>query len=94
MDEDMIRAIVRDEFKKLFTPIVGTVEQPEVLPLNQAYAVLGYSSPKQVYSAIDSGLLRVGIEVEDRRSPDSEKARYYLNIPKCKQRLKQKPETR
>jgi hypothetical protein len=45
---------------------------------------------------MDSGLLRVGKskEVEDRRRPGRQKARYYINIPLAKKRLAEDPSRR
>lgn len=61
---------------------------------SQAYKLLGYDSPGQLYDAVGSGLLRIGKEVQDRRKPQAVNARYYFDIEACQKRLAESPERR
>lgn len=96
LDEDQIRAIARDEFKKLLTQGIGEIDNsiPEYLPTSEAWKVLGYSNHKQLLKAIANGLFRLNEEVQDRRGRQSKKARYYFNIKACLKRLNTPAEQR
>ena len=90
LTEADIRAIARDEFKKLLTNGIGQIEKsstPEYLPTSQAWQILGYKSRKQLLGAIRSGDLREGQEYQDRSSKESQKPIYYFNINACLKRL-------
>lgn len=54
LNENEVRAIARDEFKKLLTQGIGEIDNsiPEYLPTSEAWKVLGYSNPKQLLKAI------------------------------------------
>ncbi len=93
MKESEIRAIVRDEISKILAPI-ARINQQTYLPTSEAYKLLGYRSARQLYNAVEHGLLRLGREVQDRRTNTSEKPRYYFNISVCLKRLEQLPENR
>jgi len=67
---------------------------PQYLPTRKAAAVLGYRDRRQLIRAVETGLLRLGKEVQDRRAPDSEKPSYYFNLPACQKRLQLLPEKR
>ena len=96
LNEDDVRAIARDEFKKLLTQGIGEIDNsiPEYLPTAKAWKVLGYSNPKQLLMAIANGLFRLNVEVQDRRGQRSQKARYYFNIKACLKRLNTPAEKR
>lgn len=66
----------------------------QTLPLSKAWKQLGYASYQSCHHRIQSGHYRIGIEYEDRRSPDSSKPALYLNIPECRVRDKQNPAKR
>ena len=89
LNESDIRAIARDEFKKLLTQGLGEIENntPEYLPTSEAWRELGYKSRKQLISGIRSGDLREGKEYQDRSRKDSRKPIYYFNIKACLKRL-------
>lgn len=89
--EQDIRAIIRDEIAKAFG--YGN-KDIEFLPTSKAYKKLGYPSAKQLRKAIDDGILRIGHEVQDRRSDDSTKPIYYFNIQACIKQLNKPPEKR
>jgi hypothetical protein len=63
-------------------------------PTTKAYKLLGYDDPDQLRNAVSTGLLRLGKEVEDRRTPRSKIARYYFDISACQSRLSERPEKR
>ena len=97
LTENDIRAIARDEFKKLLTNGIGQIEKsstPKYLPTSQAWKTLGFTSAKQLLKAIENGLFRLNKEVQDRRGRSSQKARYYFNIEACFKRLNTSVEKR
>ena len=96
LNESEIRAIARDEFKKLLTQGIGEIDNsiPKYLPTADAPKVLGYYNPKQLLKAIENGLLRLNKEVQDRRGQGAKKARYYFNIQACLKRLNTPAEKR
>lgn len=96
MEAHEVTQLVRVEVKRILAEMLGVANQtePETVPLQKAVIVLGYDSVRQLYKDIENGLLRVGIEVEDRRRPGTQKARYYVNIPATRKRLQSPPEKR
>ncbi|MDJ0899596.1 MAG: hypothetical protein QNJ55_12365 [Xenococcus sp. MO_188.B8] len=96
LTEAEIRAIARDEFKKLLIGGIGEIDNsvPEYLPTAEAWKMLGFSNPKQLLKAIENGLFRLNKEVQDRRGQRSQKARYYFNIKACLKRLNTAAEKR
>ena len=96
LNEDDVRAIARDEFKKLLMQGIGEIDNsiPEYLPAPKAWKVLGFSNYRQLLKAIENGLLRLNKEVQDRRGQRSQKARYYFNIKACLKRLNTPAEQR
>lgn len=96
MDAHEVTQLVRAEVKRVLAEMLGVANQPELetLPLQKAVTVLGYDSVRQIYRDIENGLLRVGVEVQDRRRPGTQKARYYINIPATRKRLQSPPEKR
>ena len=89
LTEAEVRAIARDEFKKLLTNGIGELDNsiPEYLPTAEAWKALGFSSAKQLLNSFRSGVFRLNKEVQDRRTENSQKARYYFNIKACLKRL-------
>ena len=96
LTETEIRAIARDEFKKLLTNGIGEIDNsvPEYLPTADAWQKLGFSNYRQLLKAVDNGLFRLDKEVQDRRGQRSQKARYYFNIKACLKRLNTPAEKR
>lgn len=96
LTEKEVRAIFKDEIKKLFSQffVFNNRSDIEFLPTAQAYKKLGYPAASQLRKAITQGVLRIGTEVQDRRSKDSAIANYYFNIPACIKRLNTPPEKR
>ena len=91
-----IERLIEAKVRAVLAEMLGLANQPEpeVLSLKDAVTVLGYSSERQLYRDIEDGLLRIGIEVEDRRRPGTLKARYYIDIPATRARLKRSPQKR
>lgn len=84
------------KIKQTLADMLGFISrsEPQTLAAKEAYSALGYSSIRQLYRDIEDGLLRVGIEVEDRRRPGAERPRYFIDLPAVRKRLKQPPEKR
>jgi hypothetical protein len=70
------------------------MSETQFLPTKTAYQVLGYVNSDSLLYAVKSGLLRIGIEVQDRRSPNSQIPRYFFDLNKCVERLQTIPEKR
>ena len=89
LTETEIRAIARDEFKKLLMQGLGEINDnaSEFLPTAEACKVLGYNNSKKLLKAVDNGLFRINKEVQDRRGNKSPRAKYYFNIKACLKRL-------
>jgi hypothetical protein len=90
--EKDIRYIVRDEIRKAFA--IDNPSATEFLSTAKAYLSLGYSSRQKLIEDVKNGTFRIGIEVQDRRSPTSSTACYYFNIQACIKRLNVPPEKR
>lgn len=92
LTEQDVRRIIRDEIAKAF----GISRNPDIEYVNtsEAAKLLGYKDNKSVYNLIDLGVLRIGKEVQDRRSKNSLKADYWFNIKACQTRLNTLPEKR
>jgi len=90
---DELEALVEERVRKTLAQMIGAVApHEEFAPTSQAWRALGYTSQKQLYGAIKSGLLRMGSEFEDRSQ--SSTPRYYFNLAKCRERMKTPPEKR
>lgn len=84
-----------EQNNELLTKLLGERQsKTKVLPLSEAWKELGYSNYLQCWRKIQKGHYRIGHEVEDRRSPDSETPEYWLNIQACKERNKVIPAKR
>jgi hypothetical protein len=91
--EQEVRAIFKDEMRRM----IGIVAEPqdiEWLPTSEACRKLNYPSQDSLRKAVSNGTLRLGFEVQDRRSPESRNCSYYFNIPACVKRLNTPPEKR
>ncbi len=87
-EQDVERIIFR-----VFGQMFGN-KDIEYLPTNETCLKLNYPSPKQLRKAVEDGVLRIGKEVQDRRSSNSTRAIYYFNIKACIKRLDTPPEKR
>ena len=91
-DKRELRLIIREEVYEAMQHKV--TPRAKYLPTTEAAKVLGYRHRRQLIRAIDTGLLRLGIEVQDRRGADSDRPSYYFNIEACERRLQLLPEKR
>ena len=91
-----LETLIEAKVKQILSDMLGVSarSEPKTLSAKDAYPILGYDSIRQLYRDIEDGLLRVGIEVEDRRRPGSERPRYFVDLPAVRKRLKQPPEKR
>jgi len=95
LTEEQLRALIRSVLQEMLAPVVGQPSpQVNVLPLRRAFKTLGYHSYDQIYEDVNSGLLRIGHEIEDRRRPGVEKRRLYVNVEAAKKRLAALPDKR
>ena len=97
MTKEEIEQIVEAKVKAMLIQAFGLTETKpdlEYLTSSQAWKAFGYKSQRQLYTAIESGLLRIGKEVQDRRTSHSTKAVYYFNKQACLKRLNELPEKR
>lgn len=91
LTEQEVRLIIRDEMRKAFG--LGAVDIQWV-DAKEAAKALGYNSVRSLYHLKDSGVLRIGKEIQDRRSSGSAKGDYYFNLKACEIRLNTPPEKR
>lgn len=92
--EHSITQELLEEIKRTIRQELSSKPQPKYLRTADASEVLGYPDRRQLLRAVESGILRVGIEVQDRRSANSEKPNYYFHIERCEKRLFCPPEKR
>lgn len=97
--ESQLTPIVEQMVKKYLTELLGVsfsshAPQPKYLPTEQAWRELGYKNPRALYNAVQNRLLRVGIEVQDRRPSGGKNATYFFDMEKCLKRLSELPERR
>lgn len=94
-EQDIERIAIR-AIRKFFGSIVGA-DNLDIQWLNakEAAKQLGYgSNVRSLYHLKDSGVLRVGKEIQDRRPAGSSKGDYYFNLKACEKRLNTPPEKR
>jgi hypothetical protein len=89
LSEQEIRILIRDEIKKAFS-ITGNTDI-EYLDIKSAAIAFGYKNPRRLYYLVETGVLRIGKEVQDRRPPNSTKAVYFFNKQACLKRLNTPP---
>lgn len=92
MNEEQIKSLMRATIQENILEIQSSLASS--LPTELAARRLGYENAEELLQDIESGLLRVGIEVEDRRSPNSQFPDYYFNIEACHKRYRTPPEER
>ncbi|NJL41952.1 MAG: hypothetical protein HC899_38860 [Leptolyngbyaceae cyanobacterium SM1_4_3] len=102
MDDEILEALVdakvESKLRELLAPFVallaGDNSASDWVNADEACKRLGYPSTKVLYENISSGLLRLGKEVRDRRSPGRKKPRYQFHVPSCEKRLNTDPSKR
>jgi hypothetical protein len=97
MQKEQIKTVVREVLIELLAPLLH-IEQPEPLEdwvdLQNAWQPLGYPSYNALYKAVQSGLLREGKEVCDRRKPGAKISRLQVDLVAARKRLRQDPSKR
>lgn len=91
--EELVKKLVKD----VLTEMLGLntiAHQKQWYDTDQAYKFLDLDSEEQLRKLVRSGILRIGIEVRDVRSPNSQIPRYQFHIEKCEIRLATAPEKR
>lgn len=97
MNREEIRGIVREVIWEIFYPFADSSnKQPKEqwVNLKNAWEPLGYPSYTALYRAVQSGLLREGKEVCDRRKPGAMIARWQVDLVAARKRLRQHPAQR
>lgn len=97
--ESQIEALVSKLVKEILAEMLGvnaTAAQPnrQWYDTENAYFPLGLNSAEQLREMTRNGMLRIGYEVRDVRSPDSQIPRYQFHLEKCEARLSLPPEKR
>ncbi|QLE47803.1 hypothetical protein FD724_07145 [Nostoc sp. C057] len=96
--ESQLKAIVEDIVKQTLAEMLGVnttaQSQKRWHDTEQAFSPLGLNSAEQLREMVRNGLLRIGHEVRDVSSPDSQIPRYQFHIEKCELRLSLPPEKR
>lgn len=89
---------LKDAIKEILAEMLGVnaTAQPQRqwYDTEVAYSLLGLNTAEQLREMVRSGLLRIGQEVRDVRSPSSAIPRYQFHIEKCELRLSLPPEKR
>ena len=92
--EQDIRSIVADEIARLLSINIERKSETKYVTTKEIASILGYGNTKPIYHLINTNVLRVGKEVQDRRSNGSLKADYFFDIDACRKRLNTPPEKR
>lgn len=96
--ESQLKVIVEDMVKETLAQMLGVSataqSQQQWYDTELAYSPLGLNSAEQLREMVRNGLLRIGHEVRDVRSPSSQIPRYQFHIEKCETRLSLPPELR
>ncbi|MDZ8138207.1 MULTISPECIES: hypothetical protein [unclassified Nostoc] len=89
---------IRDAIKEILAEMLGVnataQNQRQWYDTDPAYSRLDLDSAEQLREMTRNETLRIGIEVRDVRSPNSQLPRYQFHIEKCEARLLQRPEKR
>lgn len=102
--ESQIREITKEIVKQVLAEMLGlnntytsaTLSNHQVQwhDTEVAYSLLGLNSAEQLRIMVRDDTLRIGIEVRDVRSRNSQIPRYQFHIEKCEARLSLPPEKR
>lgn len=94
MNREEVKSIAREVVLEIFASVL-TGSQPERsekwVDADKAWEPLGYPSYSALYKAIQSGLLRNGKEIRDRRKPGARIARWQVNLAAAQKHLLQDP---
>lgn len=64
------------------------------LPIPEAAEYLGFVNARRLRNAINSGVLRIGIEVHNRAPSESKRPTYFVDLAAAEKRLMTPPEKR
>ncbi|WP_414755607.1 hypothetical protein [Anabaena sp. CCY 9910] len=91
--ESQLKAYIKETLAEMLG-VQPTQPQRQWYDTDPAYSHLGLDSAEQLRTMVRDGTLRVGVEVRDVRSPNSQIPRYQFHIEKCETRLLNPPEKR
>lgn len=91
---EVVKQLVRDTLAELLGVNSAATNQRQWYDTDPAYSYLGLDSAEQLRVMVRDGVLRVGYEVRDVRSPSSQIPRYQFHLEKCEARLIIPPEKR
>ncbi|MCC5636369.1 hypothetical protein LC593_10955 [Nostoc sp. CHAB 5844] len=94
--ESQLDQIVEEKVKKILAQMLGvqSTTNRQWYDTDPAYSLLGFDSAEQLRIMLRDGILRIGHEVRDVRSPNSQIPRYQFHVEKCEARLNLPPEKR
>lgn len=96
--ESQLKAIVEGIVKETLAQMLGVAATNTATRLwydtDPAYSLLGLDSAEQLRVMVRDETLRVGIEVRDVRSHNSQIPRYQFHVEKCEERLLTPPTKR
>ncbi len=84
-DRDQIKQVVREVLAEMLNPPVNA--QTGWVALKDGVEPLGYPSYKALHKDVVAGLLRMGVELRDRRKPGAKSARLQIHIGRAHKRL-------
>ena len=91
---DDIRAIVREELRRIFAGPTEPATPDRWVSLKDAVEPLGYPSYSAVHKDVQAGLFRMGKEVRDRRKAGAKIAKLQINLQRAQKRLLEDPANR
>lgn len=83
---DVMEVAIAEMRQELLEVTQPASKQQNIVPIEKAWKLLGLPSYAACFDRIANGFYRIGKEAIDRRSPQSMRARWYLNIDACKKR--------
>jgi hypothetical protein len=92
--ESQLKAAIKEALAEMLGVQTTIQPQRQWYDTDPAYSHLDLDSAEQLREMTRSGMLRIGIEVRDVRSPNSQLPRYQFHLEKCEARLLQRPEKR
>lgn len=89
---------LKNAIKEILAEMLGVQSTPrpqcQWQDTDPAFELLGLNSAEQLRNMVRDGLLRIGDEVRDVRSPSSQIPRYQFHVERCETRLNLPPEKR
>lgn len=91
---NQLKTLIKEAVREVLEESEKLHTQREWYGTNSAYKLLGLDNPEELRVMVRDGRLRVGHEVRDKRSPNSQIPRYQFHLAKCQERLLIPPERR